>query len=70
MFATADKEDRFHKVALKHMEKLGLESSYFLGAFSLFEFDVVMKSRGLTNEQRMNQYSSLMKEFRKFPRES
>jgi PIN domain nuclease of toxin-antitoxin system len=62
LFAVADKEDKFHRSAMQYMSKLS-EESYWLAAFALFEFDIVTKSRGISFDQRMERYATLIKDF-------
>lgn len=62
LFAVADKEDKYHSTALKHMRGLS-EEDYWVAGFALFEFDVVMKTRGLSFEERMRSYALMIRDF-------
>lgn len=61
LFATADSNDKHHERAKKHLQLIG-EPEVYLGAFALFEFDITLKSRGLTFEQRMEKYALLLRD--------
>jgi len=62
LFATADSKDRHHQRAKRHLQLIG-EPQVYLGAFALFEFDITLKSRGFTFEQRMEKYASLLRDY-------
>ncbi len=61
LFAAADDTDRFHRGAISTLRKLGGKA--LLGGSALIEFDVVLKSRGLTPEARREEMTLLMLEF-------
>jgi len=61
LFAAADSRDKHHERAKKHLQLIG-EPRVYLGAFALFEFDITLKSRGLTFEQRMEKYALLLRD--------
>ncbi len=61
LFATADSNDKHHERAKKHLHLIG-EPEVYLGAFALFEFDITLKSRGFTSEQRMEKYALLLRD--------
>jgi len=61
LFAAADDSDRFHEEAVACLRKLG--SGLLLGTCALLEFDVVLKSRGLSPEARRNEVTLLMLDF-------
>jgi len=52
LFAAADSMDPRHEKACVYMGRLGREN-YILSCLALVEFDVVLKSRGLPPEDRM-----------------
>lgn len=62
LFATADSNDKHHERAKKHLRLID-EPQVYLGAFALFEFDITLKSRGFTFEQRMEKYASLLGDY-------
>lgn len=61
IFAAADPEDPSHTKALKHLAKLGPKR--LLATFALIEFDIVLKSRGYTDENRMEKLALLLRDF-------
>ncbi len=62
LFATADSNDKHHERAKRHLQLIG-EPEVYLGAFALLEFDITLKSRGFTFEQRMEKYASLLRDY-------
>ena len=62
LFAAADYQDRAHEKALHYMKRLRLEK-YYMASFSLLEFDIVLKSRGITFDERMEKYALLMRDY-------
>lgn len=62
LFATADSKDKHHGRARRHLQRIG-EPDVYLGAFALFEFDIILKSRGFTFEQRMEKYALLLRDY-------
>lgn len=62
LFGAADERDEKHAKALDYMKRLE-EEKFFLAGFALIEFDVVLKSRGYSCEERMNLYGLLLKNF-------
>ena len=52
LFGTADSRDGQHERAKRHLQRVS-EVGTYLGTFALMEFDIVMKSRGLTVDDRM-----------------
>jgi predicted nucleic acid-binding protein len=61
LFATGDSNDKHHERAKRHLQLIG-ETEVYLGAFALFEFDITLKSRGFTFEQRMEEYALLLRD--------
>ncbi len=61
LFACADSNDKHHQRAKKHLQLIG-DPEVYLGAFALFEFDITLKSRGFTFEQRMEKYVLLLRD--------
>ena len=62
LFGTADSSDRHHEHASKHLRRISAPETY-LGTFALLEFDIVMKSRGLSFEDRMEKHASLLRDY-------
>jgi predicted nucleic acid-binding protein len=62
LFGTADSNDRHHQLASRHLRSI-FEPETFLGTFALLEFDIVMKSRGLSFEDRMEKHASLLRDY-------
>ncbi len=61
LFAAADAGDRFHRDSLGRLGNASKET--MLGTFALLEFDLVLKSRGSTAEQRSDLMVLLLKDF-------
>ncbi len=61
LFASADRTDKHHKRALFHMRRLRAPESW-LAAFALMEFDIVLKSRGLSFDERMEKYALMIRD--------
>jgi len=59
LFAAADRRDARHSKAVSYLRS---EEAY-LASFALLEFDVVLKSRGLTADRRMELQALLMKDY-------
>jgi predicted nucleic acid-binding protein len=62
LFATADSNDKHHERARRHLRRVG-EPGVYLSALALFEFDITLKSRGFTFEQRMEEYALLLRDY-------
>lgn len=62
LFGTADSNDEHHERAKRHLRSVS-EPGVYLGMFALMEFDIVMKSRGLTFEDRMEKHASLLRDY-------
>lgn len=62
LFGTADSNDEHHERAKRHLRRVS-EPGVYLGTFALMEFDIVMKSRGLTFEDRMEKHASLLRDY-------
>lgn len=61
VFAAADPRDALHSKALKFLTKLGRR--YVLATFALIEFDIVLKSRGFSHNERMEKFALLIRDF-------
>lgn len=62
LFATADSNDKHHDRAKRHMEHIG-EPEVYLGALALLEFDITLKSRGFSFEERMEKHALLLRDY-------
>lgn len=62
LFGTADSKDNHHEHASKHLRRIS-EPEIYLGTFALQEFDIVLKSRGLSFEDRMQEHASLLRDY-------
>ena len=58
LFGAADPKDSAHKKSSGYLARL-VEPGYYLAGFALFEFDVVMKSRGFSFRERMLRHALL-----------
>lgn len=64
LFGAMDEDDQHHETSLVQLRRLSSETeNYWVSGFALFEFDVVMKSRGISLDERMETYSLLLKDF-------
>jgi predicted nucleic acid-binding protein len=62
LFGTADSKDKHHEQAKKHLQRISKPEVY-LGSFALLEFDVTLKSRGFSFEQRMEKHALLLRDY-------
>ena len=62
LFGTADSKDEHHERAKRHLQRVS-EAGTYLGTFALMEFDIVMKSRGLTLDDRMAKHAALLQDY-------
>ena len=62
LFGTADSKDNHHERASKHLRRIS-EPETYLGTFALLEFEIVLKSRGLSFEDRMQKHASLLRDY-------
>ena len=61
LFGSADPKDPHHKKSTQYLARL-TEPGYYLAGFALFEFDIVMKSRGLSFKERMLRHALLARD--------
>ncbi len=61
LFGTADSNDPHHERAKRHLRRIS-EPEVYLATFALLEFDIVMKSRGLSFEDRMEKHAILLRD--------
>ncbi len=62
LFAVADRKDKNHLVAKNHMKNLR-KKVHRLSTFALLEFDIVLKSRGFSFDERMEKVALLINDF-------
>jgi predicted nucleic acid-binding protein len=62
LFGAADPKDAAHDKSKRFLARLA-EPDYYLAGFAMFEFDIVMKSRGFSYQQRMLQHALLAKDY-------
>jgi predicted nucleic acid-binding protein len=62
LFGAADPKDPHHRESNEYLGRL-TESSYYIAGFALFEFDIVMKSRGFTFKERMLRHALLARDY-------
>ncbi len=63
LFATADTQHKWHKSSKKALELVNRDNKWLVPSFALMEFDLTLKSRSFTSEERMNKYSLLMLDY-------
>ncbi len=51
-----------HELAKRHLDRIS-DADVYLGAFALFEFDVVLKSRGFSFDERMERHALLLRDY-------
>lgn len=62
LFGAADPKDPAHGKSVTYLGLLS-EPGYYLASFALVEFDIVMKSRGLTYRERMEKHALLARDY-------
>jgi PIN domain nuclease of toxin-antitoxin system len=62
LFTAADSKDRRHSAAKNHMKNLR-KRNHRLSTFAILEFDIVLKSRGFSFDERMEKVALLIKDF-------
>ena len=62
LFGAANPKDPYHKKSIEHLARL-TEPNYYIAGFALFEFDIVMKSRGFSLKERMLRHALLARDF-------
>lgn len=62
LFAAGDEDSNHHDRALGYLAQLREENT-FIACFALLEFDIVLKSRGYTFEERMEIHALLLRDF-------
>ena len=62
LFGAADPKDPHHRKSSEYLARL-MEPGYFIAGFALFEFDIVMKSRGFSFRERMLRHALLARDY-------
>jgi len=62
LFGALDPKDPVHERSKRFLARLEAPD-YYLAGFGIIEFDIVMKSRGFSHEQRMLQHALLAKDY-------
>lgn len=62
IFSAADTESKYHKLGLKYLEYVNI-GKFSLPSLALMEFDIVLKSRGFSFEERMEKQALLLSDF-------
>ena len=62
LFGAADSKDPVHEKSARYMARLA-EPDYYLASLALVEFDIVMKSRGLSHRERMLRHALLARDY-------
>jgi len=63
LFGAANPKDPYHKKSAEYLARL-TEPGYYVAGFALFEFDIVMKSRGFSLRDRMLRHALLARDYR------
>ena len=61
LFGAADPKDPHHEKSAFHLAHL-VRPGVYLASFALFEFDIVMKSRGMSYNERMLRHALLARD--------
>jgi predicted nucleic acid-binding protein len=62
LFGAADPKDPAHEKSVAHLARLN-DPTYYLAGFAMVEFDIVMKSRGLSYKERMMRHALLARDY-------
>ena len=62
LFGAANPKDPYHKKSAEYLARL-TEPGYYVAGFALFEFDIVMKSRGFSLKDRMLKHGLLARDY-------
>jgi predicted nucleic acid-binding protein len=62
IFGAADSNDKHHERSKWHLQRI-TKPEVYLGTFALLEFDIVMKSRGFSVEERMEKHALLLRDY-------
>jgi len=61
LFGAADPKDPHHEKSTFHLKHL-IQPGFYIASFALFEFDIVMKSRGMSYRERMVRHALLARD--------
>ncbi|MHA1267612.1 MAG: type II toxin-antitoxin system VapC family toxin [Candidatus Helarchaeota archaeon] len=64
IFGAADTKDKYHKLGLQYLQGVN-EGEYLIPSLALLEFDIVLKSKGFSFEERMEKHALLLSDFPK-----
>ena len=62
LFGSMDPKDPLHKESLRYMRLLG-QPEYYLAGFAILEYDIVLKSRGLSHRERMTYHAVMSQDY-------
>lgn len=63
LFSAANTEHKWHLIGKSALHLVNTDNNWWIPSFTLVEFDLVLKSRGFSNEERMESYSLLIHDF-------
>jgi predicted nucleic acid-binding protein len=63
LFTAANTKHKWHLIGKTALNRVNIDDNWWIPSFTLIEFDLVLKSRGFTNEERMEKYSLLIHDF-------
>ena len=63
LFAAADSLDKLNEKRLSYLSYVDNKSQWFIPSFALLEFDLVLKSRGYSESDRMEIYALLINDY-------
>ncbi len=63
LFSAANTEHKWHLIGKTALKLVNTNDNWWIPSFTLVEFDLVLKSRGFSNEERMEKYSLLIHDF-------
>jgi predicted nucleic acid-binding protein len=61
LFGAADPKDPHHDKSTVYLKRL-TQHGFYIASFALFEFDIVMKSRGMSYRERMVRHALLARD--------
>ena len=63
LFAAADSTDKLSEKGLRYLNDVDTNRYWFIPSFALLEFDLVLKSRGYSESDRMKKYALLINDY-------
>ena len=63
LFAAADSTDKFSEKGLSYLNDVNTNRYWFIPSFAILEFDLVLKSRGYSESDRMKKYALLISDY-------